>query len=98
MKILTFNKCTQHFKSFLEILFLCQPGDPKSVKLVSIGGNKVIRGGNGIVDGPVNDANCSAAMEIVTRRRYGNLEDANARCVIYAKPSSATCFLYSSHQ
>ncbi|KAJ4710889.1 urease [Melia azedarach] len=55
-----------------------EPGESKIVKLVSIGGKKVIRGGNGIVDGPVDDANCMTAMEAVNERGFGNLEEANA--------------------
>lgn len=39
----------------------------------------MIRGGNGIVDGPVDDANCMTAMEAVNERGFGNLEEANAR-------------------
>lgn len=47
--------------------------------LVSIGGRKVIRGGNGIVDGPVVDANVEMVMETIRMEGYGNLEDADAR-------------------
>ncbi|KAH7856133.1 hypothetical protein Vadar_033085 [Vaccinium darrowii] len=42
-----------------------QPGDSKSVTLVRIGGMQVIRGGNGIADGPVDDANITSLMEAV---------------------------------
>ncbi|XP_010531619.1 PREDICTED: urease [Tarenaya hassleriana] len=55
-----------------------EPGESKSVLLVNIGGNKVIRGGNGIVDGPVNDENISAVMESIDRRGFGHLPDADA--------------------
>jgi len=47
--------------------------------LVSIGGNKVIRGGNNIADGPVNDSNCRAAMKAVVTRGFGHVEEENAR-------------------
>ncbi|KAG6573656.1 hypothetical protein SDJN03_27543, partial [Cucurbita argyrosperma subsp. sororia] len=33
-----------------------EPGEQKSATLVAIGGNQVIRGGNGIADGPVDDS------------------------------------------
>ena len=33
-----------------------EPGDTKTVSLVDIAGNRVIRGGNNLADGPVNDA------------------------------------------
>ncbi|KAK7359401.1 hypothetical protein VNO77_01359 [Canavalia gladiata] len=55
-----------------------EPGDHKTVNLVSIGGNKIIRGGNAIADGPVNEANCKAAMEIVCRREFGHKEEEDA--------------------
>ncbi|XWS69206.1 hypothetical protein CRYUN_Cryun04dG0159600 [Craigia yunnanensis] len=55
-----------------------EPGECKTVVLVSIGGGKVIRGGNCIVDGPVGDANVKVVMETKRIEGYGNLEDANA--------------------
>ncbi|TKY59873.1 Urease protein [Spatholobus suberectus] len=55
-----------------------EPGDTKRVKLVSIGGNKVIRGGNGIADGPVNETNLRAAMEAVCKRGFGHKEEKDA--------------------
>ena len=42
-----------------------EPGDTKSVRLVSIAGNKVIRGGNNLADGPLSDAGREAAMQRV---------------------------------
>ncbi|KAK7306237.1 hypothetical protein VNO77_44163 [Canavalia gladiata] len=56
-----------------------EPGECKSVVLVSIGGSKVIRGGNNIADGPVNDSNRIAAMEAVKTRGFGHVEEENAR-------------------
>ncbi|KAJ6351477.1 hypothetical protein OIU78_007405 [Salix suchowensis] len=55
-----------------------EPGESKSVVLVSIGGKKVIRGGNGIVDGPVDHENCTDIMGNIGRRKFGNLEEENA--------------------
>jgi urease subunit gamma/beta len=40
-----------------------EPGDSKTVRLVPIAGNKVIRGGNNLADGPISEANRAAAME-----------------------------------
>ncbi|KAF2565048.1 hypothetical protein F2Q70_00015525 [Brassica cretica] len=54
------------------------PGERKSVVLVNIGGNKVIRGGNGIVDGPVDDANWTVLMETMERRGFRHLEEGDA--------------------
>lgn len=42
-----------------------EPGETKTVTLVEIAGNKVIRGGNNLADGPVNDANRAATMQRV---------------------------------
>lgn len=47
--------------------------------LVNIGGNKVIRGGNGIVDGPVDDANWTVLMETMERRGFRHLQEGDAR-------------------
>ncbi|KAK4265017.1 hypothetical protein QN277_026124 [Acacia crassicarpa] len=55
-----------------------EPGESKRVSLVSIGGEKVIRGGNGIADGQVNDSNLEKAMEAVSKRKFGHMEDENA--------------------
>ncbi|XP_050206198.1 urease [Mercurialis annua] len=54
-----------------------EPGESKSVILVSIGGKKMIRGGNGIVDGPA-DANHAAIAESIHVRQFGNQEEVNA--------------------
>lgn len=55
-----------------------EPGEPKSVTLVAIGGNQVIRGGNGIVDGPVHSSKLKDVMEAVHARGFGHVEE-NAR-------------------
>ncbi|GMN49175.1 hypothetical protein TIFTF001_018346 [Ficus carica] len=54
-----------------------EPGDCKSVKLVSIGGKRVIKGGNGIVDGPVDDAKREEVLEALSSRGFGNKEEEN---------------------
>lgn len=55
-----------------------EPGERKSVVLVNIGGNKVIRGGNGIVDGLVDDVDWTALMETMERRGFRHLEEGDA--------------------
>ncbi len=40
-----------------------EPGETKTVKLVEIAGNKVIRGGNNIASGLVSDAGKAVAIE-----------------------------------
>ncbi len=42
-----------------------EPGEVKTVRLVEIAGNKVIRGGNNIADGPVSESGLAAAMKRV---------------------------------
>ncbi|KAL9332775.1 hypothetical protein ACSQ67_002385 [Phaseolus vulgaris] len=61
---------------FVVVSFQIYHRECKSVVLVSIGGSKVIRGGNNFVDGPVNDSNILAAMEAVPR---GHVEEEDAR-------------------
>uniref|UniRef100_A0A0E0PS74 urease n=1 Tax=Oryza rufipogon TaxID=4529 RepID=A0A0E0PS74_ORYRU len=49
-----------------------EPGDAKTVTLVSIGGRKVIRGGNGIADGAVNRSQLNEVMEKVIANGFGH--------------------------
>ncbi|XP_042520825.1 urease [Macadamia integrifolia] len=55
-----------------------EPGDEKMVALVSIGGKKVITGGNAIVDGPVDISQISKVMDAVSAGGFGHREEANA--------------------
>ncbi|XP_019176700.1 PREDICTED: urease [Ipomoea nil] len=55
-----------------------EPGDSKNVTLVSIHGNKIIRGGHGIVDGPVGAGITTAVMEAIDERKCCHLEETNA--------------------
>ncbi|KAK7842184.1 urease [Quercus suber] len=73
-----------------------EPGEAKCVILVSIGGNKVIRGGNGIVDGPVDHANFKVIMEAVNSRGFGNLEETNASEGVTGEDSAFTTVI--SHE
>lgn len=52
-----------------------EPGETKTVQLVEIAGNKVIRGGNNLAAGPVNDAGQRAALERVRSNQFANQED-----------------------
>ena len=49
-----------------------EPGETKTVTLVEIAGARVIRGGNAIVDGPVNDQEKTKAMQQVTDREFAH--------------------------
>ncbi len=42
-----------------------EPGDTKTVSLVSIAGNRIIRGGNNLADGPVTEEGRAAALRRV---------------------------------
>ncbi|OWM89748.1 hypothetical protein CDL15_Pgr024496 [Punica granatum] len=55
-----------------------EPGETKSVILVSIGGKRVIRGGHGIVDGPVHVSKCPGIMDTLTHRGIRSPEEASA--------------------
>ena len=47
-----------------------EPGETKTVRLVEIAGNRIIRGGNNLADGPVIDAGRDAVMERVRSGRF----------------------------
>ena len=47
-----------------------EPGESKTVKLVDIAGNKIIRGGNNLASGPVSDAGRAQAMERVRAQGF----------------------------
>lgn len=49
-----------------------EPGEAKCVSLVSIGGAKVIRGGNGLADGPVDASQLEKVMKDVIAKGSGN--------------------------
>ncbi|KAM7484096.1 hypothetical protein LguiA_000105 [Lonicera macranthoides] len=73
-----------------------EPGDTKSVTLVRIGGKQVIRGGNGIVDGPVHDANMISVMDTICARAFGNIEETHASEGVIEEGSAYTFTL--SHE
>ena len=49
-----------------------EPGESKDVTLVEIAGNQVIRGGNNLADGPVNDENRAATMERIKSQSFAH--------------------------
>jgi urease subunit gamma/beta len=49
-----------------------EPGDTKTVRLVDIAGNRIIRGGNNLADGAVSDAGLSRAMKNVADEKFNN--------------------------
>ncbi|KAM4120387.1 hypothetical protein ACJW30_03G127400 [Castanea mollissima] len=73
-----------------------EPGEAKCVTLVSIGGKKVIRGGNGIVDGPVGHANFKVIMEAVNSRGCRNLDATNVSEGVTGEESAFTTII--SHE
>ena len=71
-----------------------QPGEQKSATLVAIGGNQVIRGGNGIADGPVDDSKLKEVMEAVHSRGFGDLEEKDARYTLSNLSNLQVCIDY----
>ena len=51
-----------------------EPGETQTVQLVEIAGNRVIRGGNGIADGPVTDENGARTLAALKTRGFGHVE------------------------
>jgi urease subunit gamma/beta len=49
-----------------------EPGDTKTVTLVAIAGNRVIRGGNNLADGPVSDEGKAAAIANAANLGFAN--------------------------
>lgn len=49
-----------------------EPGDTRTVNLVAIAGNRVIRGGNNLADGPVSEAGSQTALHRVAERKFEN--------------------------
>ena len=47
-----------------------EPGETKTVKLVDIAGQKIIRGGNNLADGPVTEAGRRATLERVVAQKF----------------------------
>src|SRR3984957_7891285 len=47
-----------------------EPGDTKTVALVEIAGNRVIRGGNNLADGPVSEVGKAAAMDKIAAEGF----------------------------
>ena len=52
-----------------------EPGETKTVTLVVIAGKQVIRGGNGLANGPVNDANKARTLAAVGAQGFGHQEE-----------------------
>ncbi len=49
-----------------------EPGETKTVTLVDIAGNQVIRGGNNLADGPVNEENRAATLERIQDQSFAH--------------------------
>jgi urease subunit gamma/beta len=52
-----------------------EPGESRTVTLVAIAGERVIRGGNGLADGPVTDEGRALAQAAVRDREFGDQEE-----------------------
>jgi len=49
-----------------------EPGDSKTVRLIMIAGNQIIRGGNNLADGPISDAGRAAAIQRLLVEGFAN--------------------------
>ena len=47
-----------------------EPGDTTDVPLVPIGGNRIVRGFHGLVDGPLEDVDVDAALLVMVERGF----------------------------
>src|SRR5512138_3194651 len=52
-----------------------EPGETRTVQLVEIAGKKVIRGGNGLADGPVSEAGRAQALDRARSRGFAHEEE-----------------------
>ncbi|KAG8930751.1 Urease [Tulasnella sp. 418] len=55
-----------------------EPGDVKSVVLVSIGGNKILSGGNGLASGPYNPERTQSIIEQLLAKGFGHAPEPGA--------------------
>ncbi|XP_053379211.1 urease subunit alpha-like isoform X2 [Mercenaria mercenaria] len=56
-----------------------EPGEERSVDLVKIGGNRIVRGGNGLCDGQISDNNLSLVMKRVADGNFGNKKQSDIK-------------------
>lgn len=52
-----------------------EPGETKTVTLVSIAGTRIIRGGNNLADGPVSDVGRATYLERVTAHGFADIRN-----------------------
>ncbi len=53
-----------------------EPGECKTVNLVPIAGDQIIRGGNALADGPINEANRERFMQRVIEQQFAHRAEA----------------------
>lgn len=56
-----------------------EPGEERSVDLVKIAGNRIVRGGNGLCDGPISSENIPKVMKRVTDGNFGNTKQSDVK-------------------
>lgn len=59
-----------------------EPGDTKTITLVSISGNKVISGGNGLASGPMGSLSSESLLEEILRKDFAHAPEPGALEVI----------------
>ncbi|KAG0623747.1 hypothetical protein M758_3G198500 [Ceratodon purpureus] len=74
-----------------------EPGDTKTVTLVSIGGRKVIKGGNGLASGPVDPSRLPVIMESILAKKFLHAHEPNALTGVSGENSRLTCKVAKEH-
>lgn len=74
-----------------------EPGDTKRVTLVSIGGKKVIKGGNGLASGPVDHSRLPTIMESILAKNFLHAHESNALTGVSGVDSTLTFKVDKEH-
>eukprot|EP00850_Spirogloea_muscicola_P011077 SM000067S20354 [mRNA] locus=s67:546187:551772:+ [translate_table: standard] len=74
-----------------------EPGDSKSVVLVSIAGKKAIYGGNGLADGPVLPEALPGIMDKISQLGFGHSDELDALSGITGKDEGLTAVVSREH-
>eukprot|EP00271_Cylindrocystis_brebissonii_P023219 TRINITY_DN950_c0_g2_i1.p1 TRINITY_DN950_c0_g2~~TRINITY_DN950_c0_g2_i1.p1 ORF type:complete len:866 (+),score=179.55 TRINITY_DN950_c0_g2_i1:1232-3829(+) len=74
-----------------------EPGDEKSVVLVSIGGTKTIQGGNRLASGPVTESAKGEILERIVARKFGHLAEPGALTGVVGEVEELTVRVEREH-
>ncbi|XP_035210623.1 urease-like isoform X1 [Stegodyphus dumicola] len=71
-----------------------EPGEVRQVTLVEIGGNKIVRGGNGLCDGLIHNCNLRNVMQKIADQHFGNKVQ---EFQLAAKPCNISRYIYAKN-